>query len=144
MSDSRPPVRASDYPLAENRPEIVRGPRGLTLDEITLEAVLNGDVEMEDLRITAQALRDQAMIARDSGRETLALNFERAAELVAVPSDLVMETYEMLRPGRVTSKADLLAHAERLRKEFAAHQIARFIEEAAEVYERRGQFNFRF
>jgi propanediol dehydratase small subunit len=135
---------AKDYPLAETRPEAVRGRRGLTLDEITLERVLAGEVTMEDLRITPGALRDQAAIARDAGRETLAQNFERAAELVDVPQDVIMETYEMLRPGRVRDKAELLARAALFRDRYNAPRIAAFIEEAAEIYERRGLFTFRF
>jgi malate synthase len=34
----------ADYPLAEKRPEIVKGARGKTLDEITLEHVVAGDI----------------------------------------------------------------------------------------------------
>ena len=44
----------------------------------------------------------QAGIARAAGRDRLALNLERAAELVAVPQDVILETYEMLRPGRLS------------------------------------------
>ena len=38
----------------------------------------------------------------------LAANFERAAELVDVPQDVVMAVYELLRPGRAKDKAPLL------------------------------------
>ena len=133
-----------DYPLAETQPAAVIGPRGKSLSEITLEAVLDGSVTMEDLRITPEALRAQSEIARDAGRPTLAQNFERAAELVNVPQDVIMEVYELLRPGRAKSKAQLLASAERLRAEYGASGIADFILEAAEIYEARGLFTFRF
>ena len=56
MSRSR-----KDYPLAETQPEAVTGPRGKRLSEITLDAVLDGSVTMEDLRITPGALRAQAI-----------------------------------------------------------------------------------
>ena len=98
MSEER--LTIGDYPLAEKRPEIVRGKRGKGLDEITLEAVLEDRVALEDLRITATALRQQAEIARAAGRETLAENFERAAELVDVSQGAIMRVYELLRPGR--------------------------------------------
>ncbi len=101
----------ADYPLAETRPGQVKGQRGMTLAEITLDAVTQGHITMEDLRITPQALRDQAEISRAANRPTLALNFERAAELVNVPQDVIMEVYELLRPGRATSKVQLLAAA---------------------------------
>jgi propanediol dehydratase small subunit len=134
----------ADYPLAEKRPDLVRSQTGRALSEITFEAVLDGRVTMEDLRISAQALRDQAAIARAAGRPTLAENFERAADLVSVPQDVVMATYELLRPGRARSKAELLAAATRLREEYGAAAMAAFIEEAAAVYEARGLFRYRF
>jgi propanediol dehydratase small subunit len=137
-------LKIEDYPLAETRPGDVRGRRGHSLDDITLDAVLAGDVTMEDLRITPGALRDQAEIARAAGRSTLARNFERAAELVEVPQDLVMETYELLRPGRAKSKQEILDRAALFRSEYSAPGIASFLEEAAEAYDRRGLFTFRF
>ena len=133
-----------DYPLAETQPDAVTGPRGKRLSEITLDAVLDGSVTMEDLRITPEALRAQGEIARDAGRPTLAQNFDRAAELVNVPQEVIMEVYELLRPGRARSKAQLVAAAERLRRDYGASRIADFILEAAETYEARGLFTFRF
>lgn len=128
----------TDYPLAETAPERLRGARGQVLADLTLEAVLAGEVTMEDLRITAEALRAQAAIARAAGRATLAENFERGAELVAVPQDLIMDTYEMLRPGRVRNRQALLDRAEMLRRDHGAEAIARFLEQAAAHYHRRG------
>ena len=142
MSEDR--LTIGDYPLAEKRPEIVRGKRGKGLDEITLDAVLEDRVALEDLRITARALRQQAEIARAAGRETLAENFERAAELVDVPQDTIMHVYELLRPGRAESKSALLAAAAELREQHGANIMAAFVEEAAAAYERRGLFNKRF
>jgi propanediol dehydratase small subunit len=142
MSEDR--LTIGDYPLAEKRPEIVRGKRGKGLDEITLDAVLEDRVALEDLRITARALRQQAEIARAAGRETLAENFERAAELVDVPQDTIMRVYELLRPGRAESKSALLAAATELREQYGANIMAAFVEEAAAVYERRGLFKKRF
>jgi propanediol dehydratase small subunit len=134
----------ADYPLAETRPEEVRALSGKPMTEITLEAVLEGRIAMDDLRIDAAALRAQAAIARAAGRETLARNLERGADLVAVPQDVIMATYDLLRPGRARSKDELLAAARTLREAHGAATIAAFVEEAAEVYERRGLFRFRF
>jgi glycerol dehydratase small subunit/propanediol dehydratase small subunit len=134
----------SDYPLAETQPGAVKGKRGKSLAEITLASVLAGDVTMEDLRITPQALQAQADVARDVGRPTLALNFERGAELVEVPQDFIMQVYELLRPGRAKSKEELLEAAATMRETYQAERIARFIEEAAETYAARGLFTFRF
>ena len=99
---------------------------------------------MEDLRITPDALIAQAEIARDAGRPTLAENFERAAELVNVPQDVIMQVYELLRPGRARARQQLLDAARMLREEHSALRMAAFVEEAAEVYEARGLFTFRF
>lgn len=134
----------ADYPLAETQPHAVTGRRGKALDAITLDAVLAGEVTMDDLRITPEALRAQAEIARDAGRPTLALNFERAAELVDVPQEFIMEVYELLRPGRARTKQQLLDAAAAMRRTHRADGIARFIEEAAETYEARGLFTYRF
>lgn len=134
----------TDYPLAENRPDLVKTARGKALQELTLDAVMAGDVTLEDLRITPQALLDQARVATLAGRPTLGRNFERAAELIAVPQDYLLKVYELLRPGRAKTKADLLEAAKTLRETYAATKMAAFVEEAAEVYEKRGLFTFRF
>ncbi|MCA0030260.1 MULTISPECIES: diol dehydratase small subunit [unclassified Mesorhizobium] len=134
----------ADYPLAETQPGEVTGKHGKALSQITLDAVLAGEVTMEDLRITPQALQAQADVARDVGRPTLALNFERGAELVEVPQDFIMQVYELLRPGRARSKEELLEAAATMRDTYHAERIARFIEEAAETYAARGLFTFRF
>ena len=134
----------ADYPLAETRSAEIRGQRGKSLDEITLAAVISGAVTMQDLRITPKALADQAEISRAAKRPTLALNFERAAELVEVPQDFIMSVYELLRPGRAKSKQALLDVAKTFRETYKAERMAKFVEEAASVYERRGLFVHRF
>ena len=133
-----------DYPLAEKHPDKVKGARGKSLADITLDAVLDGSVTIEDLRITPEALAAQAEVARAAGRPRLADNFLRAADLVGVPQDDIMRAYELLRPGRATAKDELLAVARNMRNTYKATRIADFIAEAADVYERRGLFTKRF
>jgi propanediol dehydratase small subunit len=137
-------LSTADYPMAEVRPERVKGARGKTLDDITLDSVVVGDVAMDDLRITPEALLAQAKIARAAGRPALAANFERASEMVNVPQKVIMETYELLRPGRAPDQEKLLSAAQRLRDEFGAERLAAFVEEATRIYERRGLFRFRY
>jgi propanediol dehydratase small subunit len=137
-------LSTADYPMAEVRRERVRGARGKSLDDITLDNVVAGKVAMDDLRITPDALLAQAEIARAAGRPMLAANFERASEMVNVPQEVIMETYELLRPGRSADKDRLVAAARRLREEFGAERLAAFVEEAVQVYERRRLFRFRY
>jgi propanediol dehydratase small subunit len=137
-------LTTADYPLAEKRPELIRGHGGKALGEITLDRLVAGEVTLDDLRITPAALKLQAEIAEAANRPRLAANFERASELVDVPQDFVMEVYELLRPGRARSKAPLIEAARKLRESYGATRMAAFVEEAAEVYERRGLFTYRF
>ena len=76
---------AERYPLAEHDPERVRSRSGRTLGDLSVEAIVAGEVAIEDLAIAPDGLRAQAEVARAAGRPTLARNFERAAELVTVP-----------------------------------------------------------
>ncbi len=137
-------LTVADYPLAETCPDQIHGKRGIVLGDITLASVLAGEVTMADLQITPKSLLDQAEISADAGRSTLALNFQRAAELVDVPQELIMSTYELLRPGRARKKQELLDLAMLLRSQYGADGIAEFITEAAEIYEKRGLFTYRF
>jgi propanediol dehydratase small subunit len=141
---TRKPLGIDDYPLAETHPGEVRGARGRSLDELTLDLVMAGDVTMEDLRITQASLLNQAEVARAAGRPTLAANFERAAEMTALPQELIMRVYELLRPGRAKSMEQLLTLAEELRKVHGTPRLADFVEEAAQVYGRRGLYMDRY
>lgn len=120
-----------DYPIAENRKERLRTPSGLSFDSLTLEAVLEGNVKLEDLRVTAEALRMQAEIAEKARRPQLAANLRRAAELVNVPEQRILEIYNALRPGRASREA-LLDLAADLESRYGARLCAEFIREAAE------------
>lgn len=125
-----------DYPLAKNRPDLVRTARGQSLDDVTLDEVMKGNIKPEDLRITDKTLLMQAEIAEKVGRRQLAQNFRRAAELTKVPDDRILEIYTSLRPYR-SSKEELLSIAEELGKTYNAPLCANHVKEAAEVYERR-------
>ena len=141
---AKTPLTANDYPIAETQPEEVIDNRGKPLSSLTMEPVINGDVSMEDLRITPKALEQQADIATSVGRSALAGNLKQAAEMTRLPQSEVMAIYELLRPGRAVSKDSLLDEAQRLRNEQDAPLLADFIEEAARFYEKRGLFRKRY
>jgi propanediol dehydratase small subunit len=111
---------------------------------MTLAAVMKGEVTAADAAITPETLRRQAEIADAAGRDRLARNLERAAELAGIPQDLVMSTYELLRPGRSESSVALRRRAEELRERYNARLIADFLNEAADAYDARGLFNKRY
>ena len=132
------------YPASEKQAGRIVTPGGHSLDDLTLENVLKGTLTIEDVGIQPASLRLQGEVARAAGRDRLADNFDRGAELVDVPQEEIFETYEMLRPGRARNKAELLELAERYRQEYGAVHIAELIENAAEVYERRNLFRKRY
>jgi propanediol dehydratase small subunit len=125
-----------DFPLARNRSDLIRTPTGKRLEELTLDAVLKGDVTAEDLRITPRTLRLQAEIADAVRRPQLAENMRRAAELTAVPDERILEIYNALRP-RASTRQELLEIADELEGRYGAATNAALVREAAEVYERR-------
>lgn len=126
----------SDYPLGTQRPDLVSTPGGLPLADVTLDALRAGRVDAGEIRATPETLRMQAEVARASGRVQLAANLERAAELAAVPDDLLLDVYTALRPGRATA-AELEGWAVRL-EGYGATKTAAFVREAATTYAERG------
>lgn len=129
-------VSAKDYPLGYNRKDLIRTSTGKSLDDITLDAVMNDRVGPNDVRITAETLEYQAKIAESVGRKIFAMNLRRAAELTRISDDRILEIYNALRPFRST-KAELLAIADELENKYSATISASLVREAAEVYEKR-------
>jgi propanediol dehydratase small subunit len=122
----------------------VTPPPGRPAGDLTAEAFATGRVGGSEIGITAEGLALQAAVARRAGRERLADNLLRGAELVSVPGEELVAIYELLRPGRARDRAALEVAARNLRERHGAEAVARLIEEAAEVYERRGLFRRRF
>ena len=127
-----------DYPLSEKRQDLVTTSQGRSIDDITLEAVMEGEVEADEIRVTPETLEYQAQIAESIGRPQLAANMRRAAELTAIPDDRILEIYNAMRPDRST-KDELLEIADELENEYDAQINADLVREAADVYETRGR-----
>ena len=127
-----------DYPLSEKRRDLVKTLSDKTLDDITLDAVMNGEIGSDEIRITPEILEYQAQICESINRPQLAANMRRAAELTRVPDDRLLEIYNALRPN-ITTKDELLAIASELENEYHAKINADHVREAAEVYEKRGR-----
>lgn len=125
-----------DYPLGERRGALVTTPAGTLLADVTLEGLRSGRVSPDELRATPETLQRQAAVARAAGREQLAENFERAAELASLPDDEVLAIYTALRPRRATA-AELEVMAQHL-ADVAAPRCAAFLREAGIVMAERG------
>jgi len=115
----------------------VRTFTGRSLQEMSIEKILAGELTSDDFRISAETLREQANAAESGGYRQLAENLRRAAELTAISNEEVFEIYNQLRPGRSDYKA-LSALAERLETKYKATLTAALVKEAAEVYRKRG------
>lgn len=124
------------YPLSAGARDAVRTARGKRVSELTLEAVLTGDVTADDMRIAPETLALQAYFAERGGNPQLAENLRRGAELVAFSDDELLRFYEMLRPGR-SSGAELDELAATL-AERGAERCAAMVQEARAAYVRRG------
>jgi propanediol dehydratase small subunit len=126
-----------NYPLTSRRPDLVRTLTGKGLQDITLENVVSGKIDAQEIRIGPETLELQAQVAEKHGRSQLALNFRRAAELTWIPDEEVLKIYNALRPDRST-KEELLIMAKEIEKKYQAKINAVFIMEAVKVYEKRG------
>jgi propanediol dehydratase small subunit len=126
----------ADYPLGTQRPDLVRTPGGLGLDELTLDALRSGRLDATEMRATGETLQLQAQVALAAGRAQLAANLRRGAELTVVPDEVILEVYTALRPHRSTAD-ELESWADRLERDFQAVATAAFVREARVVYEQR-------
>ena len=126
----------ADFPLGSQRPDLVRTPGALGLDELTLDALRSGRLDASEMRATAETLELQARVARAAGRAQLAANLERGAELTGVPDEVILEVYTALRPHRSTAD-ELERWADRLERDFQATLTAAFVREARAVYAKR-------
>jgi propanediol dehydratase small subunit len=109
---------------------------GRPVEDLTVQAVRDGEVSLADLRIHPAALEHQAGVAERHANPQLAENLRRAAELTALGDAEVLAIYDALRPGRSTP-AQLTELAESLAGR-GLPRCAALVAEAAQVYARRG------
>ncbi len=131
-------VTAANYPLSENVADKVKGVTGKPLADMKFDQILGGSLTAEDMRIAPDTLEMQAQVAESVGRDAFAGNMRRAAELIAVPDDRLLEIYNALRPYRST-KAELYAIADELKNKYDCQAAYALVREAADVYEQRGR-----
>jgi propanediol dehydratase small subunit len=105
-------------------------------EKFTVEAAVDGKLQLSDLRMDPATLAHQAVVAEEGGNPQLAENFLRAAELAIIDDEEVMNLYEALRPHRSTAE-----QLEALRVSLetrGASRCAELVRQAAVVYARRG------
>ena len=125
------------YPLGEYEKERITSKTGKKLTDITLDEVIKDHVSSDDIKISKEMLKAQGQVAKEAGNDPMEKNFERAAELVDVPDDVILKMYDKLRPNRST-KLELVLMAQELLEKYNARNCAKLVMEAAEVYEKRG------
>jgi propanediol dehydratase small subunit len=108
----------------------------MSSDKFTVQAAVDGKLQLSDLRMDPATLAHQAVVAEEGGNPQLAENFLRAAELAILDSEEVMSLYEALRPHRSTAE-ELEALWASLEAR-GASRCAELVQHAAVVYARRG------
>lgn len=131
-------MTAANYPLAEKETDKIKTPTGKPFSSLSYDKVISGELTADDMRISPETLEMQAQVAESVNREAFAGNLRRAAELIAVPDERLLEIYNALRPYRST-KQELIDIANELDQKYGAKTAAGLVREAAEVYEKRGR-----
>lgn len=125
------------YPLGEHEKERITSKTGMKLTDIRLDEVMKNHISADDIKISREMLKAQGQVAKEAGNDPMEKNFERAAELVDVPDEVILKMYDKLRPNRST-KLELVMMAQELLEKYNAKNCAKLVMEAAEVYEKRG------
>ena len=125
------------YPLGEHEKERITSKTGMKLTDITLDEVMKNHISADDIKISREMLKAQGQVAKEAGNDPMETHFERAAELVDVPDEVILKMYDKLRPNRST-KLELVMMAQELLEKYNAKNCAKLVMEAAEVYEKRG------
>ena len=129
---------ASSYPLGIKRKDLVKSATGLGLDDITIEKVVAGEIQFDDIKTRPETLAYQNEIAKSVNRPNLANNLSRAGEMTRIPDARLLEMYNFLRPYRAT-KQELDAMAEELEQKYQAPACAKLVREAADVYQKNNR-----
>ena len=119
----------SSYPLGQSEADTITSRTGKKLSQITLDEVKKGNVTADDIKISAETLKKQGQVAKEADNPAMEANFQRAAELVDVPDDVILNMYTNLRPNRST-KLELAQMAKELLEVYHAPHCAKLVLEA--------------
>lgn len=126
-----------NYPLGQNEADRITSRTGKKLADITLDAIKQGKITADDIKISKEMLKNQGQVSLEADNPPMHKNFERASELVDVPDQVILEMYNKLRPNRST-KLELVEMAKELLEQYGAVHCAKLVMEAADIYEKRG------
>jgi len=129
-------ISIDDYPLRQKRSDLLFTHNGVNINDITFENIYAGVLSRDECRISKDSLILQAKIADDIGNTHLAGNFRRAAEMIEIESDRIIEIYNALRPYRST-EGELRKVVKELKEKYNATITATFIEEAIIIMKER-------
>jgi propanediol dehydratase small subunit len=107
----------------------------MSRQELSVQAAVDGKLELADLRMDPATLAHQASVAKEQGNPQLADNLLRAAELAVLDGEEVMGLYEALRPHRST--AEELEALRASLEDRGASRCAELLRQAADAYARR-------
>ncbi len=125
------------FPLGTHKRDEITAKSGRRLKDMTLDEMLNGAAQADDLSASAETLLMQAEFAREAGYAEVAENLTRAAEMTRIPNDEILAIYEALRPGRSTY-FQLLSLSQQIASMYAAEHTGAYIREAADAYRDTG------
>jgi len=127
----------AEYPLGQRIPSRLKSKGGMPYGDIRLKLLRRKSIKADDLSIDADTLLIQAQVAEGAGYMQLGSNLRRAAELVKIPDNRLLEIYEALRPKHSTFQ-ELSEISNELLRKYDAPKNARFVREAANAYRDAG------
>ena len=89
-----------------------------------MDAVMRNQIAPDDIRFKRNALCTGTGGKNENGNDPMEKNFERAAELVDVPDDVILKMYDKLRPNRST-KLELVLMAQELLEKIQCKKAVR-------------------
>lgn len=98
-------ITAANYPLAEKEPGKIKTPTGKPFSSLSYDKVISGELTADDMRISPETLEMQAQVAESVNREAFAGNLRRAAELIAVPDERLLEITMRCAPTAPPSRS---------------------------------------
>lgn len=136
-NNSKNEFSINDYPLGKKHFNSIKTKTNKLLSDITINNVSNNLIDNKDLSISSKTLLMQSEIAASDNKIELSKNLKRAAEMVSIPDEKLIEIYDILRPNRA-SEEEILKIASELETQYNAIDTANLLKQTCHVYKKRG------